>query len=202
MVKKKNIFVFCIILVVVVIGVYFLISKLFNNEKGEITVVDKITSYNYSLESNESNFYKRKFKELKTLLLKEEKNDSKYAELVATLFVSDFYHLDNKITNQDIGGIQFIHSSIVDNFSLKAKDTIYKYVESNVYNDRRQLLPVVEEVIIKNVESKRFSKEDIDDLTAFYVLVEIIYKKDLGYPNEVTLVLVHEGEKLSIIEVN
>lgn len=202
MVKKKNVFVFCIILVVFIIGCYFLVSKIFSSEKIEITTIDEISSYNYLLESNETEFYKKKFKELKTLLLSEEKNDSSYAKLVSMLFASDFYNLDNKITNQDIGGVQFIHSSIVDNFSLKAKDTLYKYIESDVYGDRNQTLPTVEEVIVKNVESKRFSKEDVDDLTAFYVSIEIVYKKDLNYPTDVTLVLVHEDNKLSIIEVS
>ena len=63
------------------------------------------------------------------------------------MFVTDFYTLSTKVTNQDVGGLEFIYSKNKDNFKLKASDTLYKYIESNVYGDRKQKLPEVVEFV-------------------------------------------------------
>ena len=42
----------------------------------------------------------------------------------------DFYNLENKITKNDVGGLQFIHEDMQENFLLKAKDTMYKNIDN------------------------------------------------------------------------
>ena len=88
-----------------------------------------------------------------------------------------------------------------DNFVLKATDTIYKYVESNVYGDRKQELPKVKAVEIKSAEKKLVNIKDVKDENGYVVVVKIDYEKTSKFPKEITLSLVHKDTKLYILEV-
>jgi len=135
-------------------------------------------------------------------VLQEDKIDyEEYAELVSKLYVADFYNLENKITKNDVGGTQFIHSSAVDNFLVKAKDTMYKNIESNVYGDRKQELPVVSEIDVDEVDEIKF-KLNNETADAYKVTLSWEYQKDLGYDSEKEIILVKEDKKLSIVETN
>ena len=126
---------------------------------------------------------------------------NKYVELISKMFIIDFYTLDNKLTNLNIGGVDFVHSSIVSNFKEKAKDTMYKYVESNVYGDRKQELPVVSSVNVDDITQKSFKYGKNIDSKAYYVKVSWSYKKDLGYETSKTLVFGHEDKKLALLQM-
>lgn len=200
--KKKHIYVLrrlCLIGIVVLIGT-FAYKKFFTNE--EIRVVARIDDYSYKLESNQTRIFKKYYRDLEEELEDDKIDEENYAKLVSQLFIIDFYTLSNKVTNQDIGGVQFLHKDIQDNFKLKATDTMYKYVKSNIYGNRKQQLPTVKDVEVKDFENISYDYQDKTDSSAFQVKVKIYYKKDLGYDEEKTLVLVHEEEKkLSIVEI-
>ena len=132
--KKKRILPIIIVLVilaiVVVLGIFLMKKFTTKTEKkteNKIEKVDNIDNYDYNLYKNSSKLYKKYFEDLKKVLNEKEIDEEEYAKLVAELFVIDFYSLDTHITNQDVGGIDFIYSDIKENFSLKATDTIYKY---------------------------------------------------------------------------
>ena len=93
-------------------------------------------------------------------------------------------------------------TDIVSNFKEKANDTMYKYVKSNIYGDRKQQLPIVDEVTVENIEQKTFKYDDTSDPKAYYVNVKWTYKKDLGYEKNKTLIFVHEDKKLSLVEMS
>ena len=163
--KKKSkviptILVFIFIFAFIGLGL-FLSKKIIpkDNKKTENKVekIDKIENYNYNLYKNSSKLYQKYYEELKKVLSEKEIDEEKYAKLIAELFIIDFYSLDTHITNQDVGGLDFIYSSIKENFSLKATDTIYKFVESNVYGDRKQKLPMVKEITKVDILSKNYS---------------------------------------------
>ena len=199
---KKNKMVLVIFLIVVfVLVIYF---GMFNNKKvvQEAKKVDTIEKYNYNLYDNSTKEYEKNFKSLADELSKESVDEEKYVELISKLFIIDFYTLDNKLTNLNIGGVEFIHSEIVDNFKEKAKATIYKYVENNMYGDRNQKLPVVKEVEITKIEQKAFIYDDNVDNKAFYVNASWEYEKDLEYETSKTLIFVHEDNKLSLVEMS
>lgn len=185
-------------LVLVVFG--FLVYRIFF-KNDTIEVVSKIDDYPYYLESNETKIYRKYYKNLEKELEDGKVDEEKYASLVSQLFIIDFYTLSNKVTNQDIGGVQFLHSEIQDNLKEKATDTLYKYVESNIYGDRRQKLPTVKDVKIKNIESISYEYGEYNDASAYQVDVEIIYKKDFGYDTKKKIILIHEGMVLSIVEI-
>ena len=94
-----------------------------------------------------------------------------------------------------------MYSGIKENFILKSSDTIYKYVKSNIYGDREQDLPIVSNVVIKSIENITFKYGDINDSEAYKIIVTVDYEKDMNYPKEVSLTIVHENDKLVIVEV-
>ena len=136
--KKTGVILLIILILTGVLGYYTYTNFFVKKAKEEVKEVSKIDNYGYTLYDNQSKEYKKMFEELNTVLLKEEIDYNKYVELISKMFIIDFYTLDNKLTNLNIGGVDFVHSSIVSNFKEKAKDTMYKYVESNVYGDRKQ----------------------------------------------------------------
>lgn len=184
---------------VVILGITLAVKQTKKNK--EIEVVSSINNYNYILESNQTKIFKKYFKDLKKELNDGMIDEENYAKLVTKLFLIDFYTLSNKITNQDIGGVQFIHSTFQDNFKLKAKDTFYKYLQSNIYGTRNQELPTVKDVEIDYIEQTSFTYQETIDNSAYQVNAKITYKKDLGYDTSKTIILVHEEEKLVIVEI-
>lgn len=179
----------------------YAVKTLQKEEEIQIVKIDEIIEYNYHLHENDTDLFRTKFNELKTELYSDNINEENYATLLASLFVIDFYTLDNKTTNMDIGGIEYLYSSIKDNFILKASDTIYKYVKSNIYGDRIQELPVVSNIIVESCKNITFKSKNITDEEAYEVVVNVEYLKDMNYPSEVTLTIVHENDKLAVIEV-
>ena len=163
---KKVIKVIIIILLIValVISGIFVLKKFLNKPDDskdpmvvEIKKLDEIKGFSYYLYDNSTDLYKELFNELKTVLEADTIDEEKYAELVSKMFVEEFYTLNNKITNQDVGGLDFVHSSVKENLKLKASNTIYKYIESNVYGDREQQLPEVSEFVSADVTTSKYT---------------------------------------------
>lgn len=201
---RKNIdriFLVLIFVILLVSLVVYAFNTLKKKDEVQIAKIDEITEYGYHLHENDTELFRDKFKELKTELSNEDISEENYAKLIASLFAIDFYTLNNKVTNMDIGGIEYLYSGIKENFILKSSDTIYKYVKSNIYGDRKQDLPIVSNVVIKSIENITFMYGDINDSKAYKVIVTIDYEKDMNYPKEVSLTIVHENDKLVIVEV-
>lgn len=198
--KKKRIYHKFFLLLIIIIASLVIYQKFFKEEK--IKVVSEIDDYSYYLESNETKIYKKYYNELKKELSSNRIDEENYAKLISKLFLIDFYTLSNKITNQDVGGLQFIHDDIRDNFQIKATDTLYKYVKSNIYGNRNQELPTVKDVEIESIDKFSYSYHDKTDEEAYKVKAKITYKKDLGYDSKITLVIIHDDIKLQIVEIN
>ena len=110
----------------------------------------------------------------------------------------DFYNLDNKVSKNDIGGVQFIYSPYKENFVLEASETVYKYIEHNLYKDRTQQLPVVDSSYVDSIKTEKYQYKKIKDDEAYSVNVKLTYKKDMGYPSNVVVKLLHNGDKLEV----
>ena len=54
---------------------------------------------------------------------------------------------------------------------------------------------------VLKLESKNFESEKISDENAYEIEVEITYEKSLDYPTKVKITLVHNDNKLYIVEV-
>ena len=195
-----------IVLVIVIVLKKTVFKKDDKPVKKKSEKVETIENFDYYLYDNSTDLYKKLYYELKDCLKEKEVNEEEYAKLIAELFVADFYSLDAKLTNQDVGGLDFIYSSIKENFKLNAVDTIYKYVKSNVYGDRNQDLPEVSEIVSATVTKTayKYSKGNINilDPSAYVVNIKWSYKKSSSYQTSAKITLVHEKEDLlSIIKV-
>ena len=206
-VSKKKVIKFSVIFISIIAVVIALILILNKKEpkkeiKGPAIVIESIENYGYNLDDNETEYYKKLFNELKEVLSSEELNEEQYAKIISQLFLADFFNLDNKLTKNDIGGIQFIYNDYRTDFEKYAKEGMYHYVKSDIYDDRTQELPIVTDVDINNIEQKSFEYNGLEDKFAYYLEFEISYEKDLGYQTKGSLVLIHNNDKLEIAKMD
>lgn len=203
---KKKVRVFIIILLVLLLALLsFLVYKELSSKKEakEVKVINEIKEYGYKLKENKPGKYKKMFEELKEILDKEELDEEKYVKKISEMFIYDFYSLNDKTAKTDVGGVDFIYSEILENFLDNAQNTYYKYVESNIYNNRKQKLPIVDEITIDGVEKKEFKYSDKTDNEAYYVNVNWTYVDNEfeSYQKEAKLVFIHEDKKMSLVEL-
>lgn len=197
----KRLIIILLIIIIFALCIIYLINN-FTIKKPvntEAKVVDQIDDYGYVLEDNETKLYEKLFKKLTTVLSEEEIDYKEYASLISQLYIADFYNLDNKITKNDVGGVQFVHSDAQENFLVKAKDTLYKNVKSNIYGDRKQELPIVTSIEEKSVEQTTYELNN-EEVDAYEVTLNWQYEKDLGYDDEKTIILIKDDNKLGIVE--
>ena len=202
--KKRLIAISIIVLVIVCIIITMVIlfknnNSANENEITEIKKVDEMENYDYYLEEDATSYYKELYNELKDVLNEEKVNNEDYAKIVSKLFVTDVFTLDNKITSSDIGGLQFIYGDFKDDFIKIAKTSLYSNVESNIYGDREQELPIVSNVSVSNVEISKFSYNN-QEYDSYNILVNIEYQKDLGYPTEYKVVLINNDKYLQVVK--
>ena len=174
-VKKKAIILVLIplvlIIAIIVVNVKNMLAKPLTVE-----VVSSIDEYNYYLENTDSRIYKKYYKELESELEDQKIDEENYVSLLAKLFTIDFYTLNNKMTNQDIGGIQFVHESQKESFKTEATNNIYKYVKNNLTGKRKQELPEIKNATVEEV--KQFSTSSLitrttNDVTQVEMLIAI-----------------------------
>ena len=204
---KKRLIILIVVIVITLIICGIIIHSYLKEDNSspavpEVVVTNNIDKYGYVLTDKDTDYYKELFGKLKNALNAEKVDEELYASLVGQLFVTDFYTLDNKLSSSDVGGLQFILSDYKDNFALKAKDTMYKTVKSNLYNDRKQDLPIVSKASVDSVTKTTYKYGDVTDSNAYSVSVTVTYETDMGYPKSVKVVLVHNNDKLEIAKVS
>ena len=202
--KAKRVIVILLIIILVLLGVLFVNDKFFSKNKvKEIKIVNKIDKYGYNLKDSKTKKYHKMFDELKKILSEDEVNEEEYVKKISEMFIYDFYSLNDKTAKTDIGGVDFVYSGALENFLLKAEDTYYKYVESNIYGNRTQSLPTVKEIEITNVNQEVFAYGDKTDEKAYIVNAEWTYTDDnfSKYQTSAKLVFIHDGDRLSLVEL-
>ena len=202
--KKKRLNLILLILIFVLIiccGVSVYFSYIKKEKASTKKMEDTIEEYDYHLYDSDSKEYKKLFYELKDILNASSINEEEYLKVISKMFAMDFYTLQNKISNDDIGGVEFVYSKVVDNFKSKAKDSVYLYLENYLNNKKKQQLPVVKDVLVDTMEVTPYTYLNTIDKKAYGVKIQIEYEKDLGYPTEATLYFIHDGKKLVLVEV-
>lgn len=161
--------------------------------------LDSIELYGYTLSKNDTEIYKTYFKELSKVLNEKTIDYTEYAKLISKLFLIDLYTLDNKLASTDIGGLEFLHKDLKDNFKENMGSTLYNFVESNIDGKRTQELPIVKDVNVSDVfETKyTYNKTEYD---AYIVSTDITYEKDLGYPKSMKLTIIKDNNILYIVK--
>ena len=206
--KAKKIIVFLLVLLIAGGLVYF---ALFNNKSDKKVkkekVVDKIDNFDYTVAETDTKLFKSEFKKLKKILSEKEVDNQKYSELVAKLFIIDFFTLDNKVTRNDVGGVQFVYSKYKKDFIDKSRDEFYKYVKNNLNNDRKQNLPEVSKITVDSTEQVSAASElsgtdfaGIDE--AYKVNLSWEYKEDLGYQKNAIVIVIKDDSKFSVAKLS
>ena len=190
---------FIILGIVIFSYIGYVIYNDFFKKVEEDVVIKNLELYGYSLQESDTELYKKEFDNLSNTLNKETIDFEEYAKCISKLYVIDFYTLLNKLSNTDIGGLEFIYPEIKDNFKLKAKDTIYKYIEVNYNGKREQKLPEVSEVNVEEVTESKY-KIGEEEFDSFVVKTRWQYVEDLGYQTSAKLTIIKDSSKLYIVE--
>lgn len=201
--KKKVKVMLIIAIILIATGLGFLAYESIKPKEVKTAKVEnEIAEYGYTLKSTRNDRYKKMFQELKDILSEDDVDEEAYLKQVSKMFIMDFYTLNDKLANTDVGGIDFVHTDAKTNFLEKSEDTVYKYVENDIYGNREQELPEVTEVTVDNIENIEYTiGTDFTDDNAYQVEVSLKYKEDMDYPTKATLIFVHEDNKLSLVEV-
>ena len=201
--KPKRILIGILVVVAVAAIAYVAINTFGGKEVKEAKVLKTIKKYGYTLKDNKTKRYQEMFAELDKILKKDPVDEEEYAKQITKMFIYDFYSQEDKSAKTDVGGTDFIYQANLENFLENAEDTYYKYVESNIYGDRKQDLPVVDEITIDSVEQTEFAYGETADENAYEVKVSWTYTDGnlSDYQSEATLTFIHEGIKLSLAEL-
>lgn len=214
--KIKRAILIILLLSILVIG-FLAYLKYYKTDVKTVKTIDKIKGYGYVLKETKPKKYKEMFNELKDILSKDKVDKEKYAKQISKMFIYDFYSLDDKLAKTDVGGIDFVYPTMIENFMLNAESTYYKYLESNVYKNRKQKLPIVANIKIEDITEEEFeytklidsidkSKvEEENELDEEAYIVDITWDYTSpsfdDYQKEATLTIVHKGKKLYIAEL-
>ncbi len=203
-INVKRVAILIILLVLIISGIILGVCKLTAKDVDTKAVkeVASIDAYGYTLRDNATAYYKKLFKELEKVLNTDDVDEEKYSELVAQMFIADFFSLDNKISKNDVGGVQFVYANYQNDFEKYAMDAVYKTVESDVYGDREQTLPEVTKVTVTKVKNDSYTYGENTDDNAYIYNFEVEYKEDLGYQTEGSLTLIHNGNKIEVASMS
>lgn len=189
--KLKKIIRIIMLILIAIIAIYAIVVAIpskNNKDEGIENINDK-----YILYKRDSSLYKENFDRLRTILENSEIDYKEYAETIVKLFVIDFYTLNNKDDNNDIGGLQYVHSDLKDNLVLNASSTMYKYI--NTIND----LPSVKSITSIDTKETTYKIND-KDYSAYAITINWEYDKDLGYEKQGTFIVINDNGDLSIVE--
>ena len=188
-----------IIALAAIIAINFMPKK---EKVKEVKVLKSIEEYGYELKDNKTKKYKELFKQLEDILREDEVNQEEYAKKVAEMFVYDFYSLEDKVAKTDVGGVDFVHPDALDNFLLNAEDTYYKYIESNIYGERRQDLPAVDKITVESITPTEFAYNKTKH-EGYEVKVNWTYtnEKFSSYQKSAVVVLIKKDIKYYVVEI-
>ena len=199
--KNKGIGVIIIFIIVGILLFGYLGYRVKNDffKGSERKKLDSIGLYGYTLSKNDTEIYKTYFKELSKVLNEKTIDYTEYAKLISKLFVIDLYTLDNKLASTDIGGLEFLHNDLKDNFKENMGSTLYNFVESNIDGKRTQELPIVKDVEVSDVFETKYTYNETE-YDAYIVSTNITYEKDLGYPKNMKLTIIKDNNILHIVK--
>lgn len=199
--KNKGIGVIIIFIIVGILLFGYLGYRVKNDffKGSERKKLDSIGLYGYTLSKNDTDIYKTYFKELSKVLNEKTIDYNEYAKLISKLFVIDLYTLDNKLASTDIGGLEFLHNDLKDNFKENMGSTLYNFVESNIDGKRTQELPIVKDVEVSDVFETKYTYNETE-YDAYIVSTNITYEKDLRYPKNMKLTIIKDNNILHIVK--
>ena len=161
--------------------------------------LDSIDSFEYKLEDRDTALFKEEYEKLKNVLLAETIDYEEYAKLLSQLYIIDLYTINNKVSKYDVGGGDYVYPKSRDNFELKVRDTIYKYLEDNSFNTRNQNLPEVSTIEVERIEETKYKIEETE-YKGYKLNLKWEYTKEEEYDKTSIISVIRDKDKLYIAE--
>ncbi len=184
-----------LLFILLFIKIYF---DFFNNDTGK-EKIDSIGFYGYSLQKSDTKIYETYYKELSDTLNQDSVDYNNYAKLISKLFLIDLFTLDNKLGSTDIGGLEFLHKDLRDNFKENMGNGMYSFVKMNLDGERKQELPIVKDVMIDDVFETKYTYNKVE-YPSYLITATIEYEKDLGYQKNIKLTIIKDDKILYVVK--
>ena len=155
--------------------------------------------YGYKLTTNDTEAFEAVYNELSDVLNQEIVDYEMYAKLISKLFVIDVFTLDNKLSSTDVGGLEFVHKDLRNNFKENMGSTLYSSVLNNLNGNRNQKLPKVNDVKINSFDKDTYEYYGVT-YDSYVINCGISYIEDMGYQNSITLTLIKVDNMLYIVK--
>lgn len=201
--KYKKVIAVLVIILFLVFGAFayykFFSSKPVETPLKEVKVTNTIENYGYNLEDRDTDLYKEKYEQLKNILSDESYDKDEYIKTISELFIIDLFTIDNKISRYDVGGTEFMYSGAMASFKASVENSLYKTVENDLDDNRKQQLPVVSSIEITNYEQITYEMPDQTKVDGYKVNLDWQYEKDLGYDDSGVLIVIPDGNKMGIV---
>lgn len=181
-----------------IIGIHRFLNPQVKKEPITIKILDTISQFDYSINDRDSEFYKKEFAKLKSILERDEIDYEAYSEQIARMFIIDLYSIDSKVNKYDVGGVQFFHSDRKSMHEDKVKNTLYDLVEDDSYGDRKQSLPLVNDIKTISIKEVMYTMGE-NQVEAYEVELSWSYEKDMGYDNKGKVIVTKDGIKQSVV---
>ena len=201
---KKRIDVFIIVLFILIgVGLFgytgYVAYKSITDTPTKTKELRSLELYGYKLSDTDTELFSNTFKELELVLNEDIIDYSKYAELLSKLFVIDVFTLNNKLASTDIGGLDYLHKDLKENFKENMGATLYKNVENNLDGTRTQKLPEVSSINVTSIEETKYTYEN-EEYDGYNVSLSWEYVEDLGYEKSIKLTLIKDNGKLYVVK--
>jgi hypothetical protein len=200
--KKTDLFVI-ILFILIGVGLFgytgYVAYKSITDTPTKTKELISLDLYGYKLNDKDTELFSSTFKELEIVLNEDSIDYSKYAELLSKLFVIDVFTLNNKLASTDIGGLDYLHKDLKENFKENMGATLYKNVENNLDGTRTQKLPEVSSISVTSIEETKYTYEK-EEFDGYNVSLSWEYVEDLGYEKSIKLTLIRDNGKLYVVK--
>ena len=195
----RNIILFVLLGILIFGVVGYKAYKDFFEDKSVDKKLISLDLYGYSLKKRDTDIFKTNFKELEKVLNEQPINYEEYVKLISKLFVIDLYTLNNKVTSTDIGGLEFIHKDLEENFKENMGNSLYKNIISNLDGKRVQSLPTVSSIEVTDVFETKYTYNKTE-YEAYMVTLKWQYENNDNYQNSIKLYLIKSNDILYIVK--
>ena len=171
----------------------------FFKDKSPTKKLISLDLYGYTLKERDITLYKTNFKGLEKILNENPINYEEYAKSISKLFIIDVFTLSNKVSSTDIGGLEFVHKDLKENFKENMGNSLYRNIKINLDGKRKQTLPEVASIEVSDVFETKYTYKKVE-YDAYLVSLKWTYTKENDYQKKIKLTLIKDNDILYIVK--
>jgi len=171
----------------------------FFKDKSPTKKLISLDLYGYTLKERDITLYKNNFKGLEKILNENPINYEEYAKSISKLFIIDVFTLSNKVSSTDIGGLEFVHKDLKENFKENMGNSLYRNIKINLDGKRKQTLPEVASIEVSDVFETKYTYKKVE-YDAYLVSLKWTYTKENDYQKKIKLTLIKDNDILYIVK--